>query len=195
MAPIRTKGKEPLNDGKRPQFHKKPQKDSDTLPGVQKIKASLRQTRRLLAKDKLAADVRVATERRLKALEADLHRAELARKERSLAIRYHKVKFFERQKVVRKINQTKKRLASAGGDKGVLETRLFDLRVDLNYILVREPYHLQREADRISTIPKRRSIYLCFPLRLERASLGNLALRQRKRMCVGTSYVPGSRRK
>ena len=52
MAPIRTnKGKEALSDGKQRQFHKnKPQKDSNTLPGVQKIKASLRQTRRLLAK-------------------------------------------------------------------------------------------------------------------------------------------------
>lgn len=102
----------------------------------------------------MAADVRVATERKLKALEADLQRAELARKERTLAIRYHKVKFFgkgrfwhdicvaycstERQKVVRKINQTKKRLVSTGSEQGDLENTLFDLRVDLNYILVCE---------------------------------------------------------
>jgi len=44
--------------------------------------------------DKLAADLRVETERRLKALEADLHVAEVAKKERTLAMRYHKVKFF-----------------------------------------------------------------------------------------------------
>ncbi|KAF8339342.1 hypothetical protein F5887DRAFT_981068 [Amanita rubescens] len=129
MAPVRTKEKESSSDAKKRQFHKKKQeKDSNALPGVQKIKASLRQTRRLLAKDKLAADVRVATERRLKALEADLQHAELARKERTLAVRYHKIKFFERQKVVRKINQAKKRLASA-------DATLFDLRIDLNYIL------------------------------------------------------------
>lgn len=42
----------------------------------------------------MTADVRVATERKLKALEADLQRAELARRERTLAVRYHKVKFF-----------------------------------------------------------------------------------------------------
>jgi rRNA-processing protein Efg1 len=42
----------------------------------------------------VAPDVRVETERRLKALEADLARSELAKKERTLAIRYHKVKFF-----------------------------------------------------------------------------------------------------
>lgn len=44
--------------------------------------------------DKLAADVRVETERRLKSLEADLETSERRRKERSLAMRYHKVKFF-----------------------------------------------------------------------------------------------------
>lgn len=91
-----------------------PEKETAGVPGVQKIKSSLRQTRRLLAKvtpyiisdghsinhelpiyqDNLAADVRVETERRLKALEADLLQAESSKKERALAVRYHKVKFF-----------------------------------------------------------------------------------------------------
>lgn len=66
----------------------------DALPGVQKLKSALRQTKRLLAKDNLAADVRVETERRLKALDADLARAEQTRKERQYATKYHKVKFF-----------------------------------------------------------------------------------------------------
>jgi hypothetical protein len=70
------------------------QNTEESLPGVQKIKSSLRQTRRLLAKESLAADVRVETERRLKALETDLARAETARKERTYAMKYHKVKFF-----------------------------------------------------------------------------------------------------
>ena len=48
----------------------------------------------MIPQDKLAADVRVETERRLKALEADLAKAERARKERTMAQRYHKVKFF-----------------------------------------------------------------------------------------------------
>lgn len=66
----------------------------DALPGVQRLKSALRQTKRLLAKDNLAADVRVETERRLKALEADLARAEQSRKERQYATKYHKIKFF-----------------------------------------------------------------------------------------------------
>ena len=42
----------------------------------------------------LGADVRIETERKLKSLEADLVVAERANKERALATRYHKVKFF-----------------------------------------------------------------------------------------------------
>jgi hypothetical protein len=44
--------------------------------------------------DTLAADVRVETERRLKALEADLGEALKNRKEKTFATRYHKIKFF-----------------------------------------------------------------------------------------------------
>jgi len=36
----------------------------------------------------------VETERRIKALEAELEQTEIAKKERDLAVRYHKVKFF-----------------------------------------------------------------------------------------------------
>lgn len=44
--------------------------------------------------DTLAPNVRVQTERRLKSLEGDLARAELASKERTMAVKYHRVKFF-----------------------------------------------------------------------------------------------------
>jgi len=44
--------------------------------------------------DDLGADVRVETERRLKSLQKDLEKAETMNKERELAVRYHKVKFF-----------------------------------------------------------------------------------------------------
>ena len=131
----------------------------NAVPGVQKIKASLRQTRRLLAKDSLAADVRVATERRLKALEADLARAETARVERTLATRYHKVKFFERQKVLRKLAQAKRQLAEGqeegeGGEalgkkeRRKLEKKVQGLRVDLNYVL-----HYPKTKKYISLFP------------------------------------------
>ncbi|KAI9454948.1 hypothetical protein F5148DRAFT_1227635 [Russula earlei] len=107
-------------------------------PGVSKIKSALRQTRRLLAKEGLGADVRIEAERKLAALEADLTVAERAKKERTLATRYHKVKFFDRQKLLRKIKQTKKRIEDAEITSKVrksLKGQLFDLRVDLNYVM------------------------------------------------------------
>ncbi|KAG0700202.1 hypothetical protein DFH29DRAFT_983162 [Suillus ampliporus] len=111
----------------------------ESLPGVQKIKSSLRQTRRL-------------PERRLKALEADLAHAETARKERTYAIKYHKVKFFERQKLVRRIKQVKRDLTSAQGkEREKLEGELDDLRVDLNYVL-----HYPRTKKYISLFPPER---------------------------------------
>ncbi|KAK0495025.1 hypothetical protein EDD18DRAFT_1173623 [Armillaria luteobubalina] len=118
-------------------------------PGVQKVKSSLRQTRRLLAKDSLAADVRVTTERRLKALEAELAEAEQIRKERALGMRYHRVKFFERQKVLRKVKQAKKQLSIIPqNEKKALKSSLFDARVDLNYIL-----HYPKTKKYISLFP------------------------------------------
>ncbi|OJA14144.1 hypothetical protein AZE42_06726 [Rhizopogon vesiculosus] len=121
----------------------------ESLPGVQKIKSSLRQTRRLLAKANIAADVRVETERRLKALEGDLARAETAKKERTYAIKYHKVKFFERQKLVRKIKQAKRDITSAQGkEKEEIEGVLEGLRVDLNYVL-----HYPKTKKYISLFP------------------------------------------
>lgn len=121
MAPTRTHDTQPesststgrhrTKSNRQKRHQNQPGKDS-ALPGVSKIKSSLRQTRRLLAKvrsitmrcdccandaslqDNLAANVRVETERRLKALEAELAQAELANRERTMATRYHKVKFF-----------------------------------------------------------------------------------------------------
>ncbi|KAJ7744685.1 hypothetical protein B0H16DRAFT_1559840 [Mycena metata] len=144
MGPVRTKkartesNNTPVAGPSKPKT-KKPktaQESSHGTPGVQKLKSSLRQTRRLLAK----------TERRLKALEADLEVAELGKKERTLAVRYHKVKFFERQKVVRKLNQTKKKISAS--ETPELKSALQELRVDLNYIL-----HYPKTKKYISLFP------------------------------------------
>jgi hypothetical protein len=99
--------------------------------------------------------VRVETERRLKALEAELGQAEQAKKERTLSVKYHKVKFFgmllpsmncisgkhailERQKITRKLKQTRKRLekADSSDEKKTIAAEIHELSVDLNYVLV-----------------------------------------------------------
>jgi len=115
MPPIRTKHTQRADSPTTKQGSRKRRNlttpKEGAAPGVSKIKAALRQTRRLLAKvralirrknlhalrtqqEGLRADVRIEAERKLKALEADLAAGERANKERALATRYHKVKFF-----------------------------------------------------------------------------------------------------
>uniref|UniRef100_D8QAC0 rRNA-processing protein EFG1 n=1 Tax=Schizophyllum commune (strain H4-8 / FGSC 9210) TaxID=578458 RepID=D8QAC0_SCHCM len=144
MPAERTKSRK----GKAPQ---RAQDGQEKIPGVQKIKSSLRQARRLLLKDKITADVRNNTERRIKALEEELEKAELARKERTLAAKYHKVKFFERQKALRKVQQLKRELAHKPEDED-LQSRLFERRVDLNYVL-----HYPKLKKYISLYPPQKS--------------------------------------
>ncbi|QRW25332.1 rRNA-processing protein EFG1 [Rhizoctonia solani] len=60
------------------------------------------------------------------------------KKERKMAMRYHKIKFFDKQKVNRKIAQTKRALEAPDLDKKErkkLQKELLSHRVDLNYIL------------------------------------------------------------
>ncbi|CAG8541423.1 12003_t:CDS:2 [Acaulospora colombiana] len=144
-------------DGSNQHFRKRKPKGVDELPGVQKIKSSIRQTKRLLAKDNLDADVRVTTERRLKSLENDLAKAELARTEKTMAARYHKVKLspFRRNvyqgtdtsQISRSSSLIKRLLETpldADGEKlgkkekKALEKELVEKRIDLNYITAKK---------------------------------------------------------
>ncbi|KAI0253761.1 hypothetical protein BJV78DRAFT_1300072 [Lactifluus subvellereus] len=130
MPPIRTKDSQNAESStsaiSRQGINKKKSRaklKESAPPGVSKLKSALRQARRLLAKENLAADVRIEAERKLKALETDLTAAERANKERTLATRYHKVKFFAwGEEISSKVRK-------------VLEEELFGLRVDLNYVL------------------------------------------------------------
>ncbi|KAF8317720.1 hypothetical protein DL93DRAFT_528549 [Clavulina sp. PMI_390] len=122
----------------RTQKSKTSHEPQNRLPGVQKLKSAIRQATRLLAKEKLGANIRVETERRLKALEADLAQAQQNKVEKTNASRYHMVKFFERQKAIRKIKKTNRALSDDSLDpkaRRKLEKTLFSQRVDLNYIL------------------------------------------------------------
>jgi hypothetical protein len=85
------------------------QRDGSGVPGVSKLKASLRQTKRLLAKvrrelgqsegvadrqENLEPGLRITTERRLVSLEADLANALKRDVEKKNGAKYHQVKFF-----------------------------------------------------------------------------------------------------
>lgn len=66
-------------------------RDAAQLPGVNKLKAQLRQARRLLARDKLDSGIKVATERRIRSLENDLKLAERRGVEKKNGQKYHAV--------------------------------------------------------------------------------------------------------
>ncbi|OCF37163.1 hypothetical protein I317_00113 [Kwoniella heveanensis CBS 569] len=127
------------NDKPRP-GHKIPstqERSADALPGLSKIKASIRQTKRLLAKDNLEPGLRVQTQRRLTSLEADLANAEKREVEKKNGAKYHMVKFFDRQKLLRIIKRLNKKVGKAGDDgpSAKIEEELQDARVMLNYVL------------------------------------------------------------
>ncbi|KAL1413172.1 18S rRNA maturation protein [Vanrija albida] len=125
--------------------HKKPKplplekRSADGIPGLSKLKGSIRQTKRLLAKDNLEPSLRVQTQRRLAALEADLATAQKRDVERKNGAKYHAVKFFERQKLTRVIKRAQRALGADKPLKGKklakAEAELADARVMLNYVL------------------------------------------------------------
>ncbi len=117
-----TKSK-PQQPNKKQRFEK-PQSSgtSSGLPGASKIKASIRQTKRLLAKPNLAPGTKIEAERRLKSLEADLEIVSRKQAEKSRASRYHRIKFVERQKLVRRIARCKRNLARLESGKAAQDS-------------------------------------------------------------------------
>ncbi|PKI85860.1 Efg1p [Malassezia vespertilionis] len=81
---------------------------------------------------------RIDAERRLHALERELESKQQAQKERTLASRYHKVKFFERQKLCRRIAQLR-RARNGDVDKKAAKKKLAalqTLRMFLHYVML-----------------------------------------------------------
>ncbi|OXG26364.1 rRNA-processing protein EFG1 [Cryptococcus neoformans Bt120] len=113
-------------------------RDGAGIPGLSKLKSSIRQTKRLLAKENLEPGLRVSTQRRLTSLEADLAAAERREVEKKNGAKYHKVKFFERQKLVRLIKRFKRKLSdseTSSRKRSKHEEELLDARIMLNYVL------------------------------------------------------------
>lgn len=102
--------------------------------GVNKVKNAIRQTKRLLARDTITPGTRIEAERRLLALQRELEEKEKAGKERNLASRYHKVKFFERQKIHRRVRQLR-REAEKDPKKKAVRAALYEARVLLHYVM------------------------------------------------------------
>lgn len=101
------------------------------------IKSTIRSLRRLLERD-LPADVRVEKERALQTAENELAATEKAKVRSDMITRYHKPRFFERQKAERRLKQARKALRACEGnetEREMLGKEVDDYEVDLNYAL------------------------------------------------------------
>ncbi|CZT16590.1 uncharacterized protein RCC_02424 [Ramularia collo-cygni] len=101
------------------------------------IKSNIRSLRRLLERE-LPADVRVEKERALQTAERELAATEKAKVRSDLISRYHKPRFFERQKAERRLKQARKALRACEGDEAEREKlgkEVDEYEVDLNYAL------------------------------------------------------------
>lgn len=133
--------------------------------------------------------MRQEAERKQAALEDELSRREAQQKERKNAVRYHKFRFFERQKLMRRIGRLKKQLDADDKDLGeerkAMEAELYENRVLLNYVLVSTlPSRLSVAMRDCSSLLSYYSIILCrkstSPCSLTKALL-RWTMRMRKR--------------
>ncbi|KAK4899682.1 hypothetical protein LTR27_002948 [Elasticomyces elasticus] len=107
---------------------------------VHDLKANIRSLRRLLSNpvDKLPATVRVEKERALRTAESELAETEKAKKRSEVIGKWHKVRFFERQKAGKRVKKLRKELGS-GEDVG---GKLREAEVDVAYAVY---FPLERE--------------------------------------------------
>eukprot|EP00898_Chlorokybus_atmophyticus_P002298 jgi/Chlat1/3069/Chrsp21S03320 len=101
------------------------------------LKNQIRSCERLLHKDDLPPAARKATEARLEQLKKEHAAHARSELERKMAIRYHRVKFFERRKLERRIKQVQKQLAlgpASDDDTAKLQQELESLLADLQYL-------------------------------------------------------------
>ena len=88
--------------------------------GVSKLKKKKRDIERLLRKPDIAKNVQIENERALKQLEKQINAASESKRIGKVEKAYHKVKFFERRKAMRKVDKFK-RLLESNKDKETLK--------------------------------------------------------------------------
>lgn len=105
---------------------------------VNDLKSKVRSLRRLLEhSEDLPANVRVEKERALQSAQYELENEQRAKKRSDIIGRYHKVRFFDRQKATKRLKRARKELREANesgsGDVEVLQKRVDEGEVDVNY--------------------------------------------------------------
>lgn len=104
------------------------------------VSKRIRDVKRLLNKPDLDAAVKVASEKKLVALLEEFEQRKRAELERKYAVKYHKVRFFERVKLERRLGKLKRQQekAALGAGPGLTSEQEIELRQaedDLQYVL------------------------------------------------------------
>ncbi|KAF7194491.1 rRNA-processing protein efg1 [Pseudocercospora fuligena] len=142
---------------KRPRYNANPNKPAN-LSGksfkkahpVNELKSQVRSLKRLLERD-LPANVRVEKERALQTVTKELEDAEKAKKKSEIIGRWHKVRFFDRQKAERRLKKARKALEGAAGADAELQRQVEDCEVDVNYAM-----YYPLEVDYVPLFPSKR---------------------------------------
>jgi hypothetical protein len=104
---------------------------------VNEIKSQIRSLKRLLERnDGMPATVRVEKERALQTAQHELQQAEKAKKRSEMIGKYHKIRFFDRQKATKRLKRAQKDLQAFEGDymkREGLEQAVEDAKVDVKY--------------------------------------------------------------
>lgn len=104
---------------------------------VNELKNQVRNLKRLLERnDGLPATVRVEKERALQTAQHELQEAEKAKKQSNMIGKYHKIRFFDRQKAARRLKSAQKELKACEGDteeRARLQQLVKDREVGVNY--------------------------------------------------------------
>jgi hypothetical protein len=90
------------------------------------VKNLIRSLKRLLSKPDLPEDLRAAKQAHLDRLEQKSTHSTIVRKELTIASRYHKIKFFERRKIERRIKQAERKLAALRNGQTVITSKKTD---------------------------------------------------------------------
>ncbi|EME87920.1 uncharacterized protein MYCFIDRAFT_205844 [Pseudocercospora fijiensis CIRAD86] len=142
---------------KRPRYNTNPNKPAN-LSGksfrkahpVNELKSQIRSLKRLLERD-LPANVRVEKERALQTVTKELQDAERAKKKSGMIGKWHKVRFFDRQKAERRLKKARKALEAAAGADAALEKTVEDCEVDVSYAI-----YYPLEVDYVPLFPSKR---------------------------------------
>ncbi|KIW06347.1 uncharacterized protein PV09_02809 [Verruconis gallopava] len=104
--------------------------------GITPLKRRIRSLSRLLSNNpKIPADVKISHEREIQSLQHELVNVLLDKEKHEMIGKYHKVRFFERQRATRRLKKAMKALEACedAKDRPELERKVHIAQVDVNY--------------------------------------------------------------